>query len=309
MRPSGDRWIGDGGDRSDRGAIGSGAPPARRAFGLRRLLLAAVIGGGAPAPGLAQSAAPLVTDRPDQTESTATVAPGYVQLEIGWTVSQAEEQIGTRRTHTLPELLARIGLTPRAELRVGFTGWNSVSGASGGVEPEGTGDGIGDMELGLKLRLGAERGARPAVALLGGLSLPTGDSAFSSQRADPTFRFSFSHELGSRIALGYNLGAAWASESVAAPSRGAGNGDRERRADFLYTLTLGFGVSERIGVFAETFGFAGLERDRPHRHGVDGGWTLLLSPNLQLDARVGVGLDGDVEDWQAGAGFSLRLPG
>ena len=26
----------------------------------------------------------LITDRPDQTESSSTVPPGYVQIEVGW---------------------------------------------------------------------------------------------------------------------------------------------------------------------------------------------------------------------------------
>ena len=45
------------------------------------ILAMATILGGAPAE---EEAPDLVTDRPDQTESSETVGPGYVQLEFGW---------------------------------------------------------------------------------------------------------------------------------------------------------------------------------------------------------------------------------
>ncbi|MFQ5990494.1 MAG: hypothetical protein ACE5K9_11330 [Candidatus Methylomirabilales bacterium] len=41
---------------------------------------------------------PLVTDRPDFTESTETVAPGRFQIEAGYTFSRP----GTRMTNNMP---------------------------------------------------------------------------------------------------------------------------------------------------------------------------------------------------------------
>lgn len=262
---------------------------------------------GMASPAQGQSPEPLVTDRPDATESTVTVAPGFVQLEFGWTVSEITEERTEERTHTAPELLARIGLVPRVELRIGVASWMFVRETA---EAESDRDnGIGDTEVGFKLRLADSRGVFPAIALLGALSLPTGDRGFSSERADPSFRFAFSHDIGERVAVGYNVGAVWVSEEEAVSGAESDRQSRDLQGDLLYTITVGVGLTHRLGAFVEAFGFTALESERSDRQALDGGLTLLLAPNLQLDVRVGVGLDSDAEDWFTGLGLSVRLPG
>ena len=46
----------------------------------------------------------LVTDRPDQTESSVVVPPGYFQLETGWGLARKGEE----NTHEFPTTLLRI---------------------------------------------------------------------------------------------------------------------------------------------------------------------------------------------------------
>lgn len=57
---------------------------------------------------------PLISDRPDFTESTSTVHPGEVQAEGRYTFSQVSDE----RSSAAGELLVRIGVTRRAELRL-----------------------------------------------------------------------------------------------------------------------------------------------------------------------------------------------
>ena len=107
----------------------------------------------------AQSAE-MVTDRPDQTESATVVPRGLVQVETGYLFARDGGMDG----YAVPGTLARIGLGGRTELRIGHAGIVGGSGRRG----------AGDSELGAKINL-IERadGWRPALALLGGLSLPT----------------------------------------------------------------------------------------------------------------------------------------
>src|SRR5688500_373298 len=65
---------------------------------------------------------PLVTDRPDFTESAVTV-PGGVQVEAGATYAGEAGADGT----TVGEVLVRAALTPRAELRVGVPSYVTAS--------------------------------------------------------------------------------------------------------------------------------------------------------------------------------------
>ncbi len=95
----------------------------------------------------------LVSDRPDQTESSDTVAPGYVQFELGWTRSRNDENDAT--LDAFPETLVRAGVTSHLELRFGFDGHLWDEAGEGGRE-----DGAGDLGISLKWRLCEEAGRR-----------------------------------------------------------------------------------------------------------------------------------------------------
>lgn len=239
----------------------------------------------------------LVTDRPDQTESTATVPPGYVQIETGFTHAQRRQGIDAESDSAL-ETLLRAGLMRDLELRLGMAGYTWAQ--------EDTPDGVartsgwGDTEMGFKLRLWDERGALPDAALLAGVSLPSGARGFTSDRLDPAFRFSFSHTLTERLSLGYNVGAAWTSALEE-------DGATRASAAFQYTATLGYGVTDRLGAFIEAFGDAPFDSGAP-AHSLDGGFTYLIRDNLQADLAIGAGLSKAADDWFISVGLSYRFP-
>ena len=64
---------------------------------MHRHLCAALLGLAIALPAAAQMDDPLVSDRPDFTESTGTIAPGHVQVEGGIT----RQEIGEEETRKL----------------------------------------------------------------------------------------------------------------------------------------------------------------------------------------------------------------
>lgn len=232
----------------------------------------------------------LITDRPDQTESSSVVPRGYIQIETGFTYSDEGSE---SRTLEYPGTLVRIGLTERLELRLGTQGFVSE------FESDET-TGYGDSELGTKIYFWQEKGWRPETALLTSASMPTGNDAFSTGRVDPSFRFAFSHTLSETISLAYNLGAAW--ETVRTTS------GRSTLANAQYTLVTGFALTDRLGAFAEFFGDTPLSAGGGSALSVDGGFTYLLRPNVQLDLAAGAGITNEAPDWFLTAGVSFRLP-
>jgi hypothetical protein len=106
----------------------------------------------------------LVTDRPDQTESSETVPPGYVQFEFGWTHTE-EDGHGDVTSDAFPETLVRVGVASHLELRFGFDGsvWEDA-------------DGIGTDD-------GARSQRGPQMEAVGGIRLATPDS--SAGRHEP----------------------------------------------------------------------------------------------------------------------------
>ncbi len=240
----------------------------------------------------------LITDRPDQTESSDTVARGYVQVELGYTHSEGDEAGAEVQTDSVPETLVRIGLHDAVELRVGLGGYQDVKIGSG---PSASSvDGLADSSLGVKVGLLEGDGKAPKTALLATISLPTGDSDLTSDQVDPSFRLTFANDLTERLSLGYNVGAAWSTTND-------GSGDEDTLSVAEWTVALGIGATDKLGFFVEAYGATGLSAGGGPDNWLDGGVTWLLRPNVQLDAAVGQSLTNS-DDWFAGLGISFRLP-
>lgn len=236
----------------------------------------------------------LVTDRPDQTESPVTVDPGFVQLEIGALFTHDDDV----NTFEVPGTLLRIGIVERLELRIGWTGYVSQDQEAEGLFDD---SGIGDAELGVKVRLRDEKGRAPEMAVLVAASLPVGDDAFTSDRVDPSIRLAVAHTLTERLGLGYNVGVAWASEPAV-------DGGTATLSSYLYTLSLAIGLSDRAGAFVELYGEVPGSAPGDPTHAFDGGFTFLLRRSVQLDVAGGVGLTDETDDWFVGVGLSARWP-
>jgi hypothetical protein len=250
-----------------------------------------------PAGGLrAQAADPIVTDRPDQTESAESVSGGHVQVEFGWRYASAGEDVVS---HTLPDALFRVGLGSGLEARVGVGGLvvERTPEVGGGRAEE---SGFADASVGLKLELAS--GAGGNLALLADVSVPLGEAGFTSDRWDPAILLLASRPLGDRVSVGANAGVAWSSVP-GAPGAGA-----RTVAALPYSLALGVGLAERLGVFVEVFGGLGLSEGEPDTHSIDGGLTFLLGEAVQADVSVGLGLNDAAEDVFVGAGLAFRLP-
>jgi len=235
----------------------------------------------------------LIGDRPDQTESSETVAPGYVQFELGWTYRENDD--GRTSSHAFPETLIRIGVVDRLELRVGFDGYIWAD-----ADDTGRFDGAGDVEIGLKWKLWEESGRRPKTAVLAGTSVPSGEAPFSSERFDPSLRLAFTHTLNETLSLGYNVAGLWATEEDA-------EGNRDTNAAIAYSAALGIALTNRLGAFIEFFGETPTDSGAP-AHSVDTGLTWLVADNVQIDVVGGIGLSNAADDWFLGAGLTWRIP-
>jgi hypothetical protein len=221
----------------------------------------------------------LVTDRPDFTESASVVGPGHVQLEGGATFTRSADSDEI----TLGEVLVRIGVDERLELRAAANSYARIEGADGDAE------GLEDPALGVKWLL--HEGQQGAAALLVATSVPVGDDEVGSDAWQPEMRLALGRDAGN-AALGANLGWEWRKD------------DRRRHVG-LASFTLGLPLGERSGVFLEAYASAA-EGAGGQEVYADAGLTRLLSDDLQIDARVGLGLSEDAADWFVGIGAARR---
>src|SRR5262245_20704805 len=126
---------------------------------------------------------PLQSDRPDFTEASTTVGRGVSQFEMGYTLF-ADNGGGVRtRSHSYPELLARIGvLADWLELRVA---WNNMSLHESFDPVSRTVAGSEDLYLGAKLALTSQSGILPEMVLLPQMTVPTGHPEFTAGKVLP----------------------------------------------------------------------------------------------------------------------------
>lgn len=236
-------------------------------------------------PGVTAQEAPLVTDRPDFTESAEVVPPGLAQLEGGYTFVRDDGV----SAHALGELLLRLPLLSRLEARFGL---NSLlveaDPGAGRTRYEGLGLGV-KVKL-LHRRAGAPRW-QPSVAVLGGALVPLagevgGDVVGSG-------RMAAAWELTSRLGLGANLGLV------------SGSDDGVRFTQALASVSGGLTLTGTTGVFIEYFGLHPETARGPNRPFVNAGVTQRLAAGLQLDARLGTALTGPSAVF-VGVGFAVR---
>lgn len=271
---------------------GAGGRPLRAGSNSAILLLIAMVCGLLTATGSA---------RAQETESPAVIAPGSVQIELGWSMARDGEG-GTRfESYQVPGTLLRIGLSKVVELNIGWAGAIDEELRLG--ESTMSVDGVGDAGLGAKLYLREARGRTPEMALFVGTSVPVGDAPFSSDRFDPSLLLLVSHGLGERVGLEYNVGAAF--ESV----RDDATGRASTLSSYIYTLTLGVDLSERLSAFVELFGAIPASASGPPANAFNIGFSYLLRPNVQLDLAAGVGLSDAADDHFMSLLVALSFPG
>lgn len=259
-----------------------------------------------PAPELSTSEtteSPLTisTDRPSFSD-TAGIAPvGHLQLETGYTFTFRDRDSVETQRHNGPELLARVGLIDdRFELRLSTAGYvwsRSDDGSGSGFEAS---HGWSDVSLGLKLKLTDQDGALPRLALGAATTVGAGSEGISSRRAEPTVKLIWSYDLeklGGESLKGFgvygNINASWATS----------DGDRYWQGAASICGT--YAITERWGVFAEYYTVFPASKGTGPSHSIDFGTTYLLSPRVQLDARVGLGLNNKADNVFAGAGLSF----
>ncbi|QDU97181.1 transporter [Lignipirellula cremea] len=244
----------------------------------------------------------LVTDRPDFTEASSTVGYGRVQLEMGYTFAYDDEDGTITRTHGLPETLFRIGLTDAIELRLFWNYlWQETSDATGTVAD----DGAEDFGIGFKLFLLEEQGLAPETAVIVGMTTPTGGRSFTSHKVDAGVNLLYSWSLPADWSIAGSSGYATGSEAtLLAPELLA----VDQHGVFTQSVALGIPLNETFGCYLEYFGFYfhGSDTSGP-QHFLNGGFTMLANDDVQLDWRVGMGLNQAADDFFTGVGYSQRF--
>ena len=260
--------------------------------------------------GVALRMSPIATDRPDITESAQITPVGWLQYEGGYQFGHSEEVMpggAITDAHQIEEVL-RFGINRRFEVRAVINAnteridhpstWNDPMRRTG----------VSPVTFGFKYNLIRESDVLPQTTWLSHISnswISAGD--YASVYPKQIFheqRLMLEKTLTSRLGIASNIGVA-----------GGLNGSEGLFNEGMFSLALGYDLGHNYGVYVEYFSewyFAGTQFSAtPY---FDGGFTRLLSNDLQLDIYAGFDLSQFTDSAKQtkrlffGTGVSYRLP-
>ena len=237
---------------------------------------------------------PLVTDRPDITESSLSVGRGVWQIETSARWTRFDFGGTDLRAWTTPTLV-RVGVAAPLELRLESPLFTAARTSENGA-PDEEATGLSPILLGAKYHFVNGGGAVPSTGALLNVLVPSGSGAFSIDFMGASLLVAADWDFLTSWSFGTNVGIDVVEED---------NG--EVLSAGFFSGALGKGVGEKTGLFLEFVG-GGIGRGRIERTFiVDGGMTFLLGLNAQIDVAVGGGVTKETDPgFYVTVGFSGR---
>jgi hypothetical protein len=154
------------------------------------------------------------------------------------------------------------------------------------------------MNVGCKIALTPQDGCLPQTAIVADMFLPTGSSAFTAGEVLPEIEFIYSWALNKKLSV---IGVTFLSDAV-------DDETNHTYLEFSEGVETDLAISDKFGAYTDwhVSSPVGADTNLPQEV-FEGGFTLLVNNNLELDAEAGVGLNDATPDYFVGAGISVRL--
>jgi hypothetical protein len=217
-------------------------------------------------------AAPIQPDRPDVTNGTNIVEVGLLQVEVGVQharMGNSQQDIGT-------PLSVRIGVFEWLEARASTDGFLHQADAFSSV------GGLGNIQIGAKMRLFADPGGIPVLSILPTVNLPVASASKGLGSGDPdvTLVLLTGTDLGRRSHVDFNYGIG---------AIGAGQG-RPHFSQHLVSVSVSHSVTEQLSPYIEGYWFSRLDPDGGRVISIDAGLIEAFTARLAVDGGFTLGL-------------------
>lgn len=219
-----------------------------------------------------------VGGRSGWTEGLGGVQDGHVTVQVG----SSMERTGNTTTYTMGEVALDVRLHEDATLKVQAGSYVDQVGAD-----RMHARGFEDPGIGVKL------GVAEGVAVVVGTTVPHSADEMSSRVWSPSLRAVVGHALGP-VSVAANLQYTTTFGGDAMPALVAASG------------WVGLQVSYRIAAFAEAYAERSVDAGAATQGVAHGGFTVLVTNDLQLDVHAGQGLTPTAPERLAGVGLTRR---
>ena len=227
-------------------------------------------------------------DRPGTRMGTGITPVGHLAWEQSLpSVSYQEGTVDGEKDKTLTlngDMLLRTGLAEGLELQLGWQGpvWQQYKRA--GVKKEN--NGLGDVSIGLKKSIDL-KDDRLSMALLAEAIIATGNEEFSARddiySLSSAVAYEFSDLIGTSITMRYEAqNSNWAVTAIP---------------------TIDYKIAGKLSGYSE-FVYRKAE-SQDYEYGLGTGLVYALNNRTQLDASIGVDLNGDQKSYNGGFGVSV----
>ena len=232
---------------------------------------------------------PLEPDRPDVTNGTHIVDVGLLQIEVGGLYTRSS---GGQRGFGSP-FTARVGLFDWLEARIGTDGW--LWQTDGPAQAAG----LGNIQLGAKLRLWSDPGGVPVLSILPTVNLPTAsaDKGLGSGDPDYTVALLTGTDFAGRGHVDVNYGIG---------SIGAGGGV-PHFVQQLVSVSVSVAASEAWNPYGEVFWYSRQDVDAGAMTAADFGAIYTVNPRFAVDGGMQIGLSQAAPDIAVFAGVSIVI--
>lgn len=229
---------------------------------------------------------PLDPDRPDVTNSPHIVGAGRLQIEMGVVHSRFDSGQSSLAT----PVTARIGIADWLEARVSGDGFVLVR------DQAGSSSGLGNVQLGAKLRLHADADGVPIVSLLPTVNLPVASErkGLGSGRADFAITLLAGTDFLTHGHVDVNYGAGWIGAGTRLP----------RFTQHLVSVSASADLGS-VAPYLEGFWFSRQQLDGHNVVAIDGGAIFFINARLAVDCGLQVGLSEAAPSLSAFGGVSL----
>jgi Putative MetA-pathway of phenol degradation len=247
----------------------------------------------APAPQAPQApqdaTQPLEPDRPDVTNGTHIVDIGLLQMEVGFQVNHTGPGSKNGSTPTT----FRVGLTDWLEVRFGGDGFVSAT------DPNGSVSGVGNVQVGAKIRLWADPGGIPVLSILPSVNLPVASSAkgLGSGQSDYTLALLTGTDFLTRghVDINYGIGMI-----------GTGPGFN-RFSQHLLSASTSAEIPGPVTPYAECYWVSRQAPNGGHVAAIDTGAIYVITPRFALDGGVQWGVSAAAPSFSAFGGLSVVI--
>ena len=241
------------------------------------------------------------TDRPGKTHSSLTVDAGHFQIEGDiwnytwdhWTTNNT-----TQRAYTVVNPNLKIGITNWAEFDAFVPLYNTVAVKSHNGGGQFRSDGFGDVLLGGKINLFGNDVGEQALGAIGFIKVPTARGGLGNNLVE----YSLSLPFTTTLPYGFALTVEPAFGMLRNLYKQGYQGDYQMLFNLSHPI-IGEVVTAAIELALE---FPGDPNIGP-RHTFDPSLQWLVTPNLQFDVGIYVGLTKAAPDFNPYVGLSFRF--